>query len=141
MLIYRLPIFFVAFFLLIACDFSEKNEAQLLKTTQCDANLPCTFPSGVKVWLSNSTLSPETPFTIFSELPNGLHITDAKLKGVTMYMGYIPQQFIKKGELWQSNTMVGICSEKNMLWRLELTILNQTSLVEQILNYNFYVTY
>ncbi|MEI8669512.1 hypothetical protein P4S65_15375 [Pseudoalteromonas sp. B131b] len=56
-------------------------------------------------------------------------------------MGYIPQQFIKKGELWQSNTMVGICSEKNMLWRLELTILNQTSSVEQVLNYNFYVTY
>jgi len=58
-----------------------------------------------------------------------------------MYMGFIPQQFVKQGDLWKSETMVGICSENNMLWNLELTVINTTTSKEDTLNYNFYVTY
>ena len=141
MFIYRLSLFVMLIFILTACDFYKNDETQLLKNTQCKPNLPCTFSSGVKVWLSNQTLSPETPFTIFSDLPKGLHISDAKLKGITMYMGYIPQQFKKQGHIWQSDTMVGICSENNMLWNLELTVIDEVSKFEQVHSYYFYVTY
>lgn len=141
MLGYRSPVFLVLTLLLTACDFSENNEVLLENTEACDANLPCTFPSGVKIWLSDASPSPETPFTIFSKLPSGLHITNAKLKGITMYMGYIPQQFKQYGDSWQSETMVGICAEKNMLWNLELTLVNKTTSVEKTLHYPFYVNY
>jgi len=128
MLIYRLSLFTAVFFLLTACDFSKNTDEKFLKNATCTANLPCTFSNDVKVWLSEKTLSPETPFTIFSDLP-------------TMYMGYIPQQFKKHNDLWQSNTMVGICSEQNMLWNLELTVKDNTTSLIQTLNYSFYVTY
>jgi hypothetical protein len=134
--------YFLAFvFLLTACDFSTKSETQLLKKADCRANAPCVFPNGVKVWLNDSSLSPETPFTLFSELPTGYTITNAQLEGVTMYMGYIPQNFIKQNNVWQSNTMVGICSEKNMLWNLVLTVSSETNTTKETLNYYFYVTY
>ncbi|WP_165735396.1 hypothetical protein [Pseudoalteromonas sp. C8] len=141
MLIYRLSLFTAVFFLLTACDFSKNTDEKFLKNATCTANLPCTFSNDVKVWLSEKTLSPETPFTIFSDLPTNLTIEDAKLKGITMYMGYIPQQFKKHNGLWQSNTMVGICSEQNMLWNLELTVKDNTTSLIQTLNYSFYVTY
>ena len=141
MLIYRLSLFTTVFFLLTACDFSKNTDEKFLKNATCTANLPCTFSNDVKVWLSEKTLSPETPFTIFSDLPTNITIEDAKLKGITMYMGYIPQQFKKRNGLWQSNTMVGICSEQNMLWNLELTVKDNTTSLIQTLNYSFYVTY
>lgn len=141
MLIYRVILFSMLVFSLTACDFLKSNDAELLNKAQCDANLPCTFPSGVKIWLNSSSLSPETPFTIFSQLPSGLIITNAKLEGVSMYMGYIPLQFKKHDTIWQSDTMVGICSEKNMLWQLIVTITDQATGVSDTLNYYFYVTY
>ncbi|MCQ8887943.1 hypothetical protein [Pseudoalteromonas carrageenovora] len=141
MLIYRLSLFTALIFLLTACDFSKNSDVKLLKNAKCEANLPCTFSNGVKVWLSEKNLSPETPFTIFSDLPANIQIEDAKLKGITMYMGYIPQFFKKHNDLWQSNTMVGICSEKNMLWDLELIVKNTTTSQIDTLNYYFYVTY
>ncbi|NMP79154.1 hypothetical protein HHE92_05010 [Pseudoalteromonas arctica] len=141
MLIFRLSLFTAVFFLLTACDFSKNTDEKFLENVTCTANLPCTFSNDVKVWLSEKTLSPETPFTIFSDLPTNLTIEDAKLKGITMYMGYIPQQFKKHNGLWQSNTMVGFCSEQNMLWNLELTVKDNTTSLIQTLNYSFYVTY
>ncbi|MBW4966774.1 hypothetical protein KZZ04_10395 [Pseudoalteromonas sp. CR1] len=132
---------FLLLLLLTACDSGEHKNATVLKNSNCEPNLECIYPNNVKVWLSHQSLSPETPFTIFSKLPDDIKITQAKLKGITMYMGFIPQQFVKQGDLWKSETMVGICSENNMLWNLELTVINTTTSKEDTLNYNFYVTY
>ncbi|MBQ4799326.1 hypothetical protein J8L73_09295 [Pseudoalteromonas sp. MMG006] len=141
MLIYRLSLFTALIFILTACDFSQSSGGKLPKNAECEPNLPCTFSNGVKVWLSERSLSPETPFTIFSDLPANIQIEDAKLKGITMYMGYIPQLFKKNNNVWQSNTMVGICSEQNMLWSLELVVTNNATAQVDTLNYYFYVTY
>ena len=132
---------FLLLLLLTACDFDNQKDASIHKNSNCEPNQECTFPNKVKVWLSNQSLSPETPFTIFSKLPNNTKISQAKLKGITMYMGFIPQQFVQQGDLWQSETMVGICSENNMLWTLELTVINTITSTEDTLNYYFYVTY
>lgn len=140
MYIYRVCLFFLLIFL-VACDYSKTSDTQQLKNLACEAGLPCTFPNGVKVWLSDGDLSPETPFSIFAELPKGHVITNAKLEGVTMYMGYIPQQFKRHGNTWQSETMVGICAEKNMLWKLILNVTDEATQQSNSVYYYFYVTY
>lgn len=139
--IYRFSFFLVAAFLLTGCDFSEKENHNTPIDVSCEPNKKCTYSNGVKVWLSSKAIFPETPFTIFSELPPGYFINNARLEGQSMYMGYIPQQFLKKEGVWESKTLVGICSEPNMLWKLTLNIHSNTAPNRQTLNYFFYVTY
>jgi hypothetical protein len=141
MFIYRLNFILVLFFLLTGCDFSSKTDAQILKHAICAPNTMCNVPNGIKIWLSSPKLSPETPFSIFVDLPTHLKITQSKLEGITMYMGFIPQQFEKKKGVWQSDTMVGICSEKNMLWKLEIILKNEITGAVETVNYFFYVNY
>lgn len=146
MYIYRVCLLSFLLFLL-GCDFSgptstststpKVNQSQ----TECKNNNPCIFPNQVKVWLSEETLSPETPFSIYTQLPTGVTITAAKLEGVTMYMGYIPVQFKNQGSVWVANTMVGICSEKNMVWKLILTTVDTNTGISENVEYFFNVTY
>ncbi len=58
-----------------------------------------------------------------------------------MYMGYIPLQFTKQDNIWLADTMVGICSEQNMVWKLVLTAVNESTSVNQTVEYYFNVTY
>jgi hypothetical protein len=140
MYIYRSCLLVLLMFL-TGCDFANPEAAQALTSSQCETGKLCRYPNGVKVWLSDESLSPETPFTIFAELPAGFLIKDAKLEGVTMYMGYIPQQFKRQGHVWQSKTMVGICAEQNMQWKLVLNVVDTTEQHSQTLYYSFYVRY
>lgn len=58
-----------------------------------------------------------------------------------MYMGYIPLQFIEQGNIWLADTMVGICSEQNMVWKLVLTTSNKNTGISSNVDYYFNVTY
>jgi len=139
--IYRLSLFLMLFFVLTGCDNANLKDQKALLKTNCDTNQRCIYNTGVKVWLSDKNITPETPFSIYLDLPDHLKIDNAKLESITMYMGFIPQKFTKEATIYKSDTMVGICSEKNMLWQLVLNLSNvQTG--EQITHfYNFYVTY
>ena len=139
--IYRLSLFLMLFFVLTGCDNANLKDQKALLKTNCDTNQRCIYNTGVKVWLSDKYITPETPFSIYLDLPEHLKIDNAKLESITMYMGFIPQKFTKEATIYKSDTMVGICSEKNMLWQLVLNLSNvQTG--EQITHfYNFYVTY
>ena len=139
--IYRLSLFLMLFFVLAGCDNANQKDQKALLKTNCDTNQRCIYNTGVKVWLSDKNITPETPFSIYLDLPDHLKIDNAKLESITMYMGFIPQKFTKEATIYKSDTMVGICSEKNMLWQLVLNLSNvQTG--EQITHfYNFYVTY
>ena len=139
--IYRLSLFLMLFFVLTGCDNANLKDQKALLKTNCDTNQRCIYNTGVKVWLSDKNITPETPFSIYLDLPAHLKIDNAKLESITMYMGFIPQKFTKEATIYKSDTMVGICSEKNMLWQLMLNLSNvQTG--EQITHfYNFYVTY
>ena len=139
--IYRLSLFLMLFFVLTGCDNANQKDQKALLKTNCDTNQSCIYNTGVKVWLSDKNITPETPFSIYLDLPDHLKIDNAKLESITMYMGFIPQKFTKEATIYKSDTMVGICSEKNMLWQLVLNLSNvQTG--EQITHfYNFYVTY
>ncbi|HAG40856.1 MULTISPECIES: hypothetical protein [unclassified Pseudoalteromonas] len=139
--IYRLSLFLMLFLVLTGCDNANQKDQKALLKTNCDTNQRCIYNTGVKVWLSDKIISPETPFSIYLDLPAHLKIDNAKLESITMYMGFIPQKFTKEATIYKSDTMVGICSEKNMLWQLVLNLSNvQTG--EKITHfYNFYVTY
>ena len=139
--IYRLSLFLMLFFVLTGCDNANLKDQKALLKTNCDTNQRCIYNTGVKVWLSDKNITPETPFSIYLDLPDHLKIDNAKLESITMYMGFIPQKFTKEATIYKSDTMVGICSEKNMLWQLMLNLSNvQTG--DQITHfYNFYVTY
>lgn len=135
---------FLAILLFLAgCDnYTLNTQAQNTSTaTQCENNLPCLYSNGIKVWLSDTQLSPETPFTIHAIIPEDLTIHNAKLEGVTMYMGYIPQQFKKQDGHWQSKTMVGVCAEKTMLWKLVLVTQHTHTSVKNTQYYYFNTTY
>ncbi len=58
-----------------------------------------------------------------------------------MYMGYIPLQFTEQGNIWLADTMVGICSEQNMVWKLVLTTSNKNTGISSNVDYYFNVTY
>lgn len=139
--IYRFTLFLMLIFVLTGCDNTNQKDQKALLKTNCDANQHCIYNTGVKVWLSDKNITPETPFSIYLDLPAHLKIDSAKLESITMYMGFIPQKFTKEATIYKSDTMVGICSEKNMLWQLVLNLSNlQTG--ESITHfYNFYVTY
>ncbi|MFP3351078.1 hypothetical protein R0K04_06610 [Pseudoalteromonas sp. SIMBA_153] len=142
MYIYRVCLLSFLLFLL-GCDFSGSTSTAKVSQsqTECKNNKPCHFENQVKVWLSEETLSPETPLSIYAQLPTDLKITRAKLEGVTMYMGYIPVQFTEQGNIWLADTMVGICSEQNMVWKLVLTTVDLTTSANQTVEYYFNVTY
>lgn len=113
-----LPVFLISIFT-AACDYQSIEEGGA--STSCENNSRCQFNNNVEVWLSNSKVSPETPFTINLKLPDDAKNPSAKLEGVSMYMGFIPVQFTNTEQIWTANTMVGACSEPVMTWKMIVT--------------------
>lgn len=111
--------------LLSSCEKQSELAQPSLDETCCQAHQK-SYPQGVTIALSDELLHPETPFTFLVTLPSNSQITQARLSGVTMYMGTIPLQFQQvKPNQWLANAMVGACSEPNMVWQLELTVTQQ----------------
>ncbi|MGB1292049.1 MAG: hypothetical protein ACPG5Z_07935 [Pseudoalteromonas sp.] len=123
---------------LTACKPQETSIEEQATVASCLSNEPCIYDQQIKVWLSESTVSPETPFDINLSLPEGLQVKRAKLEGVTMYMGYIPVFFELVAGKFRATTMVGVCSEKNMEWKLSIELKDQQGNNSQI-SYNFIV--
>ena len=120
---------------LTACKPQETSIEEQGTVASCVSNEPCIYDQQIKVWLSESTVSPETPFNINLSLPDGLKVINAKLEGVTMYMGYIPVFFKSTNGILQADTMVGVCSEKNMKWKLIIDLEDQQTKNSQVTYY------
>lgn len=68
----------------------------------------------------------ETPNTV-KFLPvnftdNEIKKVEAELIGENMFMGRVPITFSRIDNHWQGSFFLGMCSEKQMLWRMTLTI-------------------
>ncbi|MEH6394778.1 hypothetical protein [Pseudoalteromonas sp.] len=135
-----LIVFLSALKLLIACDSQTISIEEQSQAASCQPNQLCQYNNQVKIWLGEQKITPETPFEIYLSLPNGFSVQSAKLEGVTMYMGFIPVFFEPRDGVLVAHTMVGICSERNMTWKLALELKNQQGQSEQVLYY-FDVTY
>lgn len=80
--------------------------------------------NNVSVAISPAPIKVETELLI--ELNNSSLIQDvsnAYIEGVSMYMGKIPVLFeLNNDNDWHATTMLGMCSEPNMQWRLVLEV-------------------
>lgn len=121
--------------LLSGCNPQNTSIEEQASSASCNHNQPCRYDNGLKVWLSDSTIAPESPFSVHVSLPDSLQIKQAKLVGVTMYMGFIPLQFEPFQDHHVAHTMVGICSERNMTWQLQLDIVNSQGDTDVIMYY------
>ena len=123
-----------------ACKSQNVSIEEQLTPASCQPNEPCIYKNKINVWLSEPQLTPETPFDINLSLPANRKIQKARLEGVTMYMGYIPINFDLVGDIYRASTMVGICSEKNMKWKMLLQLQDPKGNVQHI-TYFFVVRY
>lgn len=135
-----LIVFFGVLKLLIACDFQTISIEEQRQAASCEPNQLCHYDNQVKIWLAEPEVTPETPFQIFLSLPAGYTVKSAKLEGITMYMGFIPVLFEVRDGLLVAQTMVGICAERNMTWRLVLEVNDQQGQSE-LAFYYFDATY
>lgn len=63
----------------------------------------------------------ETPLQLQLSAENVASIS-GELIGISMYMGRIPLKFSQQQEVWQTEFLLGACSDPNMLWQLELDV-------------------
>lgn len=126
--------------LLFGCSPQDTSIEEQPTSASCNNNQPCLYDNGVKIWLSDATLQPESPFSVHVFLPDNLKIEQSKLVGVTMYMGFIPLNFEAFQDHYIAHTMVGICSERKMTWQLNLETINSTG-ESNTLFYQFDVEY
>ncbi|MDN3377325.1 MULTISPECIES: hypothetical protein [unclassified Pseudoalteromonas] len=125
---------------LTACNPQAISIEEQPVAASCQPNEPCDYSNTTKIWLPVTDLTPETAFKINLSIPEGSAIISAKLEGVTMYMGYIPVTFEAIDDIYQATTMVGICSEKNMKWKLRLQLQDSEGHTQHI-TYFFIVRY
>lgn len=126
--------------MLMACGPQPLSIEAQTQDASCRPNQLCEYDNQVKIWLSEQQITPETPFEIHLSLPSTLLVHSAKLEGITMYMGYIPVLFEPRNDILVAQGMVGICSERNMTWKLTLEVKNPQGQLKQIFYY-FDATY
>jgi hypothetical protein len=99
--------------------------------TICDLAQPCVFNSilgNFALSVDEGKIVPEHWYnlTLKSDAKNW-QVMSAKIVGKTMFMGQIPIKFSpvtkKDGELqFHAKSMIGVCTEDRMLWRLKMII-------------------
>jgi len=112
----------------------------------CDFSQPCIFNSlwgDFSLSVDQGEIIPEQWFnlTLKSDLENW-QVKSAKIVGKTMFMGKIPIKFSTvsndTGENQaQAKTMLGVCTENKMLWRLEMLIVVDDQPVD--IHYDFLI--
>ncbi|NMM41785.1 hypothetical protein [Pseudoalteromonas arctica] len=135
-----LVVFLSTLNMLMACDPQPLSIEEQTQGASCRPNQLCEYDNQVKIWLTEQQITPETPFEIHLSLPSTLLVHSAKLEGITMYMGYIPVMFEPRDDILVAQSMVGICSERNMTWKLTLEVKNQQGQIKHVYYY-FDATY
>lgn len=133
-------VFLLVIICLTACNPQQLSIEEQPTAASCEPNEPCEYNNKARIWLPDPSLTPETAFDINLSLPKNIKIQNAKLEGVTMYMGYIPVSFEVVDTIYQAHTMVGVCSEKNMKWKLLVQVQDSQGQIQH-LTYYFFVRY
>ncbi len=116
----------------IELDKSKINEQALTSDeTICDFAQPCVFNSVLGNFflsVNEGKIVPEQWYnlTLKSDVKNW-QVMSAKVVGKTMFMGQIPIKFsplVERDGVLQSHakSMIGVCTEDKMLWRLKMLI-------------------
>tara|TARA_R110002126_G_scaffold38993_2_gene115986 strand:+ start:819 stop:1226 length:408 start_codon:yes stop_codon:yes gene_type:complete len=80
--------------------------------------------------IAPASIPVETPLRLTLVSQHPVEVISAELTAVSMYMGLIPLRFQKLStptmdgsEHWQSEFLLGACSDPAMVWQLNLTVL------------------
>ncbi len=119
----------IILFSLFSCSKQEKTITTLKVPTCLESQSLCQINTQVgklSILFDHSTIRPEAEFTIFignNALTQNFTVTGF-MEGKSMYMGKIPLFFSTKinNGYKEAKTMLGSCSEKEMIWLLQLTI-------------------
>lgn len=105
-------IFVLLLFTIIRC--------QPVDITQDSSHLLFSEPE-LALQLTPGNAPVETPLQLQLSAENVASIS-GELTGISMYMGRIPLKFSQHQEVWQTEFLLGACSDPNMLWQLELDV-------------------
>lgn len=124
----RLIFSLIALCLLPACQPVEVSTPELTLTHQV-------LIDGHQLVYSPASLPVETPLTLHLTPDQPIVSAKGKIEGISNYMGQIPLSFSfdSNNQRWQSQFMLGACTEPQMRWRLTLeltTITGQTIQLE-----------
>lgn len=73
------------------------------------------------VRLSTDDVEAETPFTLSLSFEQPVEDLQARIEGVTMFMGYIPLLFQRDGQQYRATASVGACLTDKMDWRVAIS--------------------
>lgn len=77
----------------------------------------------VTVQLSPAAAPVETPLKL-TVIADGASAVSGNITGVSMYMGRIPLRFSPAAEGFEADFLLGACADPNMLWQLDIDILD-----------------
>jgi hypothetical protein len=124
----------LAFYLLCLVSCSEENPLQQQDVLQLHKD------KQVSVSLSPADAPVEEILNWTVELSDGWQIKQAEVTGLSMSMGTIPLLFkavAEKPALYNTEMVLGACSQPRMKWQLQLTLLHATQ-GEKLLLLPFY---
>lgn len=117
-----------------SCSEKEKTSLVLLHPICLASQSQCTITTQfgeLSVLFDQKIITPENEFSIWvgNENIDESFIITGFLEGKTMYMGKIPLFFAKGKQrgFRIANAMLGSCSDKNMVWTLQLTVTQESN--------------
>jgi len=84
--------------------------------------LPLYQLNGVEVKIGPEPVLVEQVLTLTVTLPADYQVQQAQVVGLSMAMGIIPLAFTRDKDGYRAEFVLGACSEPNMQWQLELTV-------------------
>jgi hypothetical protein len=109
-----------------ACD-SQKKQSEPLEKLQI-------VLGEAQLTISPGHIPVETLLHIQIRTEKPLSSVSAVILGKSMYMGKIPLRFTfdDKTGMWQSDFMLGACSDPEMLWQLQMLLTDQSGNQRQL---------
>lgn len=125
------PLLFSALLTLGCGDFNHRMAVESEHTIKDSAFLS----------ISSAQVKPESEFEIIFAPSEQVEITEAHIVGASMYMGKIPL-FFKKTQNGSHKAvgMVGVCSEKEMKWQIQIFYKDMTLQQQKTATLNFVAT-
>ena len=131
---------------LFACGQNNKNDIPhiepqcLASQSQCVVN---TAIGDIEVLFDKTKVLTEVPFTITLNNKGKVKLVSAKgyLEGKDMFMGQVPVFFQQAKSVFEAETLLGSCSEEQMIWLLWLTLEYQDSVTSEVKSLTFNIEF
>lgn len=124
---FKTLIFIIIALFLLACGKNKKNDIPHIEPQCLPSQSQCVIETtigDIEVLFDKKRVLTEVPFHIFVKGDSDIKLVSAKgfLEGKEMFMGRVPVLFDLDQSVFKAETLLGSCSEEQMIWLLWLTI-------------------